>query len=110
LEVAEMAERKHDALLINQRDNVAVAIRDLVKGQRALVKGEGFEEEIELLEDVPFGHKFAVRDLETAEKVIKYGQTIGKASRKIRKGDHVHDHNIEGIRGRGDTAAKEDAR
>ena len=41
------------------------------------------------------GHKYAVRDIEKGEKVIKYGYPIGVASENIKKGDHVHSHNLK---------------
>jgi len=34
--------------------------------------------------------------------LIKYGETIGSATEYIKQGDHVHVHNVEGLRGRGD--------
>ena len=41
------------------------------------------------------GHKYAVRDIGKGEKVIKYGYPIGIASENIKKGDHVHSHNLK---------------
>ncbi len=41
------------------------------------------------------GHKYAVRDIGKGEKVIKYGYPIGIASESIKKGDHVHSHNLK---------------
>ena len=40
------------------------------------------------------GHKYALRDIRAGEKVIKYGMPIGKASADIKKGEHVHTHNL----------------
>ena len=95
-----MQEKKHDAVLIDPKDNVAVATGDLKKGQKVLVKGEGFNAEVELLSDIAFGHKLAVIDLEKDTEIIKYGEVIGKALQSIKRGDHAHDHNIIGIRGK----------
>jgi altronate dehydratase small subunit len=36
--------------------------------------------------------------------IHKYGQMIGRASAAIAAGEHVHVHNVEGVRGRGDLA------
>lgn len=41
------------------------------------------------------GHKYAIRDIESGENIIKYGQPIGHAVRDIKKGEHVHTHNIK---------------
>lgn len=58
--------------------------------------------EVRLVSAVPFGHKFALRRIMRASRVKKYGACIGRATRKIAAGEHVHTHNIESLRGRGD--------
>jgi altronate dehydratase small subunit len=55
-----------------------------------------------LSQDIPFGHKFSTKDIQKGEPVIKYGEIIGKAITNISKGGHVHVHNVEGLKGRGD--------
>ena len=56
-------------MLINERDNVIINITD--------------------------GHKYAVRDIKTNENIIKYGQPIGHAIVDIKKGEHIHTHNMK---------------
>lgn len=51
---------------------------------------------------VPFGHKVALRQIDKDEPVLKYGEAIGLAASAIGAGDHVHTHNVESQRGRGD--------
>ncbi|HEX7475918.1 MAG TPA: UxaA family hydrolase, partial [Dehalococcoidales bacterium] len=58
--------------------------------------------DIMLLDDVSAGHKFALRKIKKGVPVIKYGETIGLATTTILLGQHVHVHNVEGTRGRGD--------
>ena len=41
------------------------------------------------------GHKYAARDIKKGENVIKYGNPIGHATEDIKKGDHVHSHNLK---------------
>lgn len=41
------------------------------------------------------GHKYAVREIAEGENVIKYGQPIGSAVCRIRKGEHVHTQNLK---------------
>jgi altronate dehydratase small subunit len=53
-------------------------------------------------EKIPFGHKFALRLIKKGEKITKYGETIGLATKEIQTGQHVHVHNLESRRGRGD--------
>ena len=45
--------------------------------------------------DLDSGHKYAVRDIKNGENIIKYGQPIGHAITDIKKGEHVHTHNIK---------------
>ncbi len=87
--------------LVHQHgDDVGVAIKDLKKGE--IVKGKTFDGkqiyEIEVKEDIPYGHKIALRDIEVNEKVMEYGEIIGKAIEKIVRGSHVHVHNIKSLR------------
>lgn len=90
------------AVVANANDNVATAVKDLEKGQEVLVDVEGKEVKVRLLNDIPFGHKFALNDISKGEGVIKYSEVIGKAIQPIRKGEHVHVRNVESVRGRGD--------
>ena len=92
------------ALIINGKDNVANLIGPGKKGQSVECRTEGRTETqtIALLDDIPSNHKFAARDIGAGEPITKYGLNIGRASCDIRKGQHVHVHNIESNRGRGD--------
>jgi len=94
---------------INERDTVAVAVEDCAKGVEVTVKAPAPLEAYKITPicDIPFGHKIALKDICKGEIVIKYGKSIGKASKDIKKGGLVGVHNIEGLRGRGDLAAKE---
>ena len=80
-----------DVLLLHADDNVCVAVRDLGGGERLDVAGR----EIRVGDDVPMGHKIAVKDIPRGERVEKYGQTIGFASSDIEVGAWVHTHNVE---------------
>jgi altronate dehydratase small subunit len=93
---------KSEAIVINEMDNVGVALRDIQKGERVIV-GIGNEKKELLISDfVPFGHKFTVRPLKMGEAVLKYGVVIGRAICAIPAGAHAHTQNIESLRGRGD--------
>ena len=46
-------------------------------------------------QDIPIGHKVALRDLAVGDTVIKYGVDIGKVVQPVRKGQHAHVHNIK---------------
>ena len=74
---------------INQADNVAVALRDFNKGEVV-----SLDSEITLNDDIARGHKFALKDIGADEPVIKYGFPIGYAKEDIKKGCHIHVHNL----------------
>lgn len=92
------------ALIIHAEDNVANLIGPGHRGGvvRCVVEGEAQTETIELINDIPSNHKFARRGIEMGEPIIKYGLSIGTASRAIGRGEHVHAHNVDSNRGRGD--------
>lgn len=50
------------------------------------------------IERIIFGHKIALQDLDVDDKIIKYGQVIGVASKKIKVGEWVHTHNVNSAR------------
>lgn len=89
------------AIVLARTDNVATLIDAGRAGERCTLQGEA-EGTTSLLQDVPFGHKVCVRDTPAGGDVVKYGQVIGKASTALRAGEHVHVHNVESARGRGD--------
>ena len=91
-----------NALVVNKKDNVATALRGLESGDSVRVEVENRAVEVVLSQAIPFGHKFALKDIDCGEPIIKYGEKIGLASLKITRGEHVHLHNVEGFRGRGD--------
>jgi altronate dehydratase small subunit len=93
------------ALIINKKDNVATALKHLAKADRIHLKFEDRAVEVILSQAIPFGHKFALSNIDRGGAVVKYGEKIGTASEVINKGDHVHLHNMEGFRGRGDINA-----
>ena len=91
-----------DGIILNDNDNVATAVQVLTKGQKARVRRNREEVEILMTEDIPYGHKFAVRDITAGEDILKYGEVIGRATKSIVGGSHAHVQNIESLRGRGD--------
>ncbi|MBB5144000.1 MULTISPECIES: UxaA family hydrolase [Desulfovibrio] len=49
----------------------------------------------ETLSDIPIGHKIALQDLAEGDTVIKYGTDIGKVVKPIKRGEHLHVHNVK---------------
>ena len=74
---------------INPLDNVAVVL-----APEGLKKGDKPESGITLLNDIPYGHKFALLPIAKGEKVIKYGNPIGIAKTDIAPGEWIHSHNL----------------
>ena len=73
-------------IVITPQDSVGVALAPLKKGQ--LVEG------VTVTDDIEKGHKFALKDIKSGEKVIKYGEVIGRATADIVPGEHIHSHNM----------------
>jgi len=95
---------KRDAISIKEEDNVATALRDLSRDETASVGIGKKTMEIKLIENVEYGHKFAICDIPAGQDIIKYGEVIGRATADIQSGAHAHIQNIESLRGRGDLA------
>lgn len=76
---------------INPLDNVAVALQPLKKGTTV----ELDDLTLLLKEDIMQGHKFALKDLNTNDLIIKYGNPIGHATTEISAGSWIHTHNLK---------------
>jgi altronate dehydratase small subunit len=86
------------AILLDPTDNVATALRDLSQGESITVVLNDMTFTVILREDIPFGHKYALRDIPSGQEVLKYGLPIGKALEEIRAGAWVHVHNCRSER------------
>ena len=82
-------------MIIDPKDNVAVAIEPIAKGMAAVWVAGGKEASVTALEDITIYHKLAACDIKKGEPIVKYGEHIGLAARDIKKGEHVHCHNLE---------------
>ncbi len=78
-------------LKINPTDNVVVAIQPLSKGQEVNVEGTL----LLIAENIPAGHKLALKDFAEGEHVIKYGYPIGHARFAVAKGSWINEKNIK---------------
>ena len=90
------------AIVLNPSDNVATMIDSGGEtDSNAELRGEK-QGSVQLLQDIPFGHKVALSDMPVGAEVIKYGKVIGETTVEISTGEHVHVHNVDSRRGRGD--------
>ena len=76
---------------INPRDNVAVCLESMAKGDKIIIGGK----EIVLEEEIPAGHKIALSPISEGEDVVKYGEPIGHVTCSIETGTHIHSHNLK---------------
>ena len=90
----------HSFLVHEDGDHVAVAVEDVSGGREVVVASIESDREVALrsLDDVPLGHKIALRDLPEGAEVLKYGLPIGRTTRPVRAGEHVHTHNLRSAR------------
>jgi (2R)-sulfolactate sulfo-lyase subunit alpha len=84
-------------LMHEDRDNVGVAVTDIPRG--ASVSGRSIhgkaKPRVKALMDIPLGHKIALRDFAAGDTIVKYGCDIGKVVAPIKRGAHVHVHNVK---------------
>ena len=85
-------------VLHDPSDSVAVVVVENVKaGMRltGLILDENKTITLPCVQDIPLGHKVALKDMAVGETVIKYGIDIGKVVAPITRGQHAHVHNIK---------------
>jgi (2R)-sulfolactate sulfo-lyase subunit alpha len=79
-------------------DTVAVVVVEGVRAGTAMtgwVMDDDRTIALEARQDIPIGHKVALRDMAQGDTVLKYGIDMGKVVVPIRKGEHAHVHNIK---------------
>lgn len=94
------AEVAGDALVLHLRDNVATALCALEADRTVQLLGATPAGSTLLREPIALCHKFALNDIAAGTPIIKYGESIGHATRAIRVGEHVHVHNLVSSRAR----------
>ena len=83
----------HDA-----KDTVAVAVVEDIKSGATLnawIMDDDRTISVKATQDIPIGHKVALRDMAVGDTVYKYGIDIGKVVAPIKAGEHAHVHNIK---------------
>ena len=85
-------------VLHDPKDSVAVVVVEGVKAGQTLtglILDEDRTLTLESLQDIPLGHKVALKDMAVGDTVIKYGVDIGKVVTPIARGEHLHVHNVK---------------
>ena len=75
-------------LQLDPNDDVAIAARPLKAGTHLP------DQQLDCAQDIPAGHKVAIKPIAQGEPVRRYNQIIGFATAAIAAGDHVHSHNL----------------
>ncbi|HXX38505.1 MAG TPA: UxaA family hydrolase [bacterium] len=91
----------HSFLVHRKGDHVGVAVEDVSRGGK--ISGVNMDDDtvtptLVARDDVPLGHKVALRDIDEGADVIEYGVRIGLARTRILTGAHVHTHNLKSAR------------
>jgi len=84
-------------LVHEKADTVGVATVDIKAGEtpKGLYMDSQEPVEVKAIQDIPLGHKIALKDFAAGDTVFKYGEDIGRVVAPIRKGEHVHIHNLK---------------
>jgi (2R)-sulfolactate sulfo-lyase subunit alpha len=85
-------------VLHDTHDSVAVVVVEGVRSGMALngwIMDEDRMIEVQARQDIPIGHKVALKDMAVGDTVIKYGIDMGRVVAPIRAGEHAHVHNIK---------------
>ena len=85
-------------LVHDKKDNVGVVVVEGIESGAELlcvVTENNSDFKLTAEQDVPIGHKIAPTDLAEGDTAIKYGTDIGRIVAAIRKGEHVHTHNLK---------------
>ena len=80
-----------DFIQLHKKDNVVVALKNIAEAAHSEVNGKT----IQLKSSISFGHKVAIKPIRAGDKVLKYGLSIGSATKDIAVGEHVHVQNLQ---------------
>jgi len=87
-----------DFLVHEAADGVGVVVVEGLKANQEITGWVMKEDEtvtVKILNDIPIGHKVALKDFASGDTVIKYNTDIGKVVAPIKKGEHLHVHNVK---------------
>lgn len=86
-----------NALLMDSSDNVVTCVREVKQGESIVYKQGDKLCTLIAKEDIPYCHKAALTDIALGSDIIKYGESLGKATANITKGCWVAEHNLISI-------------
>ena len=89
---------KTDIIIHDEKDNVGVVvIKKITPNQdcSCWIMENDKTVKIQSLNEILLGHKIAMVDFKEGDTILKYGHDIGKVVKSIKKGEHVHVHNVK---------------
>ena len=89
---------KTDIIIHDEKDNVGVVVIDKTSSNQdcnCWIMENDKSINIKSLNSISLGHKIALVDLNDGDTILKYGHDIGKVVKSIKKGEHVHVHNVK---------------
>ena len=87
-----------DIILHDEKDNVGVVVIEKITPNQECscwIMENDKSVKIQSKNEIPLGHKIAMVDLKEGDTILKYGHDIGEVVSPIKKGDHVHVHNVK---------------
>ena len=93
-----MTKMTTDIIIHDEKDNVGVVVIDkIIQNQDCAcwIMENDKTIKIKSINEILLGHKIALIDLKEGDTILKYGHDIGKVVKAIKKGDHVHVHNVK---------------
>ena len=87
-----------DFIVHEDGDGVGVIVVEGIKAGQELtgwVMAEDRTIKVKVLNDIPIGHKVGLKEFKVGDSIMKYGTDIGKVVSPIKKGEHVHVHNLK---------------
>ena len=87
-----------EIIIHDQKDNVGVVVIEKINPKQECacwIMENNSSTSIQSKDEIPLGHKIAMSDLNEGDTILKYGHDIGKVVKPIKKGEHVHVHNVK---------------
>ena len=87
-----------DIIIHDEKDNVGVVVVEKITSNQncsCWIMENDKSVQIQSINEIPLGHKIAMVDLNVEDTILKYGHDIGKVVKSIKKGEHVHVHNVK---------------
>jgi len=87
-----------EVIIHDEKDNVGVVVIEKIKPNQECncwIMENDKSTKIQSISEIPLGHKIAMTDLKEGDTILKYGHDIGKVVKNIKKGEHVHVHNVK---------------